>query len=1041
MKVLIPLLILCSIAIHSIAQQALPCIDTSYVKRTSITNGSMYLESSTKTFDGGVLVTAELHDTSQPSPARFWKTYVVLIKFDQTGQVSWLKQFEELSPVHSTLYDSKVFELANHDIIFSTLIDTSSYTKPKNVIYRLSSNGTILWKNCLQSNLGIFGAPTGAFTIMVKNAADGLNGDVLISGVNAANISYGTHALVMRLNNLGQLVWDANYGNYMPDGAYLFGASGVATLIENGQITFVGLSGGGTFGEPAILFLTLDYNTGNLVRKRLFRTSYTDANTTLLKSFRAQQGRFVRLVNGHSLFYGELNSDAFQTTPVIDHFGVVEFDQSYNLVNAYSISSAIKCYYDRYAVEFDPSGKGLFSVFQLFTAYESNIYFGSLQNQQIRKQRVVYSNNTAWPGISRMASLNDGGYAYLQSPFTIQNGMQSYIEFRKMHDSDTSSVCLGRDTNVFQIFPINYIEDPSYRFLDPNEGNRLVEVPASLSQTDTLTTAWLNPCLQTSYCDTLKIHGIPAICGSATYLDFTSFKRNTCGGITQWSIDNNAIDSIKTTSDSSARIWFKDINWQGKLYAGLSGSTCYTPAADSMTLSIIKTQSQIDLGTDNKVLCTPNTMVLHAGNYFSTYNWQDGSTDSILTVSTPGKYWVEAHDKCGNTLSDTIIILPFTETINVGPDRTKCNNDTLRLNAPGGFVNYQWSNNYFLNTITPQNVVVDPLIDTAYYLKAEKTPGCFVYDTVRITVHTSPPIQLGADTSFCNGQSILLDAGSGFNSYVWNTASTSQQINVTSAGSYAVIGTMANGCRSYDTLRVLSVWLQPAFSLNHDPNLCVGESRTLTPGNFAAYLWQDGSTGKTFTVTSLGRYFVTVQDNHACSASDTVQITTMLPAPAAFLPADTAVCSYGKLEIIPRGTYASYLWSTSATTSTITVKKAGVYWLNVTDNHNCSGKDSINVLPKECLTGFYVPNAFTPNHDGKNDLFKPIIGGIVEQYQFMIYNRWGQLLFSSNDRIQGWDGSVGGKPQGNNTFVWICRFKLEGDESERLERGTVTLIR
>ena len=87
------------------------------------------------------------------------------------------------------------------------------------------------------------------------------------------------------------------------------------------------------------------------------------------------------------------------------------------------------------------------------------------------------------------------------------------------------------------------------------------------------------------------------------------------------------------------------------------------------------------------------------------------------------------------------------------------------------------------------------------------------------------------------------------------------------------------------------------------------------------------------------------------------------------------------------------------------MNQPGTYWLGVTANGGCPGRDSVVVTPKTCLTGFYMPSAFTPNHDGKNDLFKPVIGGVALQYKLTIYNRWGQVVFSSGDPAKGWDGS------------------------------------
>jgi gliding motility-associated-like protein len=114
--------------------------------------------------------------------------------------------------------------------------------------------------------------------------------------------------------------------------------------------------------------------------------------------------------------------------------------------------------------------------------------------------------------------------------------------------------------------------------------------------------------------------------------------------------------------------------------------------------------------------------------------------------------------------------------------------------------------------------------------------------------------------------------------------------------------------------------------------------------------------------------------------------------------------------------------------------------LQVTDASNCVGRDSIIVNPKKCLKGFYIPTAFTPDNNGRNDSFKPFISGDLKQYQFTIYNRWGQVVFTTKDLSKGRNGNFGGITQDSNVFAWICTYQLEG-ESVKMEKGTVVLIR
>lgn len=117
-----------------------------------------------------------------------------------------------------------------------------------------------------------------------------------------------------------------------------------------------------------------------------------------------------------------------------------------------------------------------------------------------------------------------------------------------------------------------------------------------------------------------------------------------------------------------------------------------------------------------------------------------------------------------------------------------------------------------------------------------------------------------------------------------------------------------------------------------------------------------------------------------------------------------------------------------------------MYLLEVTDNNNCKGRDTINVILKECLSGFYIPTAFSPNQDRHNDLFKPLLFGNIVKYHLYIYNRWGHAVFQTSDPTQGWDGNLQGEKQDMQTFVWFCIYQLEG-EKEQQRKGTVILVR
>jgi gliding motility-associated-like protein len=298
--------------------------------------------------------------------------------------------------------------------------------------------------------------------------------------------------------------------------------------------------------------------------------------------------------------------------------------------------------------------------------------------------------------------------------------------------------------------------------------------------------------------------------------------------------------------------------------------------------------------------------------------------------------------------------------------------------------------------------------------------GC---DSIRVLqLLVNPKKHTVKDISICEGESYFVSDSNRFTS-----------------GTYVDSMHTVFGCDSIVTTN-LTVNPKPMAKLGEDRNLCQGKPLSITPGVFKSYVWQDGSTGSNFTINNTGSYWVRVTDNDNCVANDTLNVTGLLPSPSGFLNLADSICSYEKLDIGSWKIYANYLWSTGSDQSHITIENAGVYSLTVTDNNGCTATESITVFPKNCYEGVYVPNAFTPNSDGKNDVFRPLLFGNVKTYSFTIYNRFGQKIFETNNVSMGWDGTLNGIPQQADVFVWTCKYQLQGSAVES-KKGTVVLIR
>lgn len=371
--------------------------------------------------------------------------------------------------------------------------------------------------------------------------------------------------------------------------------------------------------------------------------------------------------------------------------------------------------------------------------------------------------------------------------------------------------------------------------------------------------------------------------------------------------------------------------------------------------------------------------------------------------------------------------------ISFGPDKVICTGSTLTLHAGPEFKKYYWQDGSMDSTLVVTQTGL-------YFVLAEDFCGHHYSDTVHITVNVPLGVNLGADSSICSNKPLVLNAGNGFSAYLWNTGNITQFQPVTISGEYSVIATNGFGCVSRDSITIPNIHPVPQVSLNKDSVLCLNQNNRLYAGaGFSSYLWQDGSTGNTIEVLTTGMIKVTVSNIYHCLSSDSVRITKIAIPASHFLPMDSIICKNETIVIRPLQTFANYSWQNGSADPEISVKApGGSFWLKVIDHNNCKAIDTIKVFFQDCY--IHIPNAFTPNNDGNNDVFKPLISGSIESYRFTIYNRFGQLIFSTTQPGKGWDGSIAGIGQNSGSFVWTCAYQFK-NEPAVVKKGTVLMIR
>lgn len=233
----------------------------------------------------------------------------------------------------------------------------------------------------------------------------------------------------------------------------------------------------------------------------------------------------------------------------------------------------------------------------------------------------------------------------------------------------------------------------------------------------------------------------------------------------------------------------------------------------------------------------------------------------------------------------------------------------------------------------------------------------------------------------------------------------------TSTGIYVDTLNSATGC---DSLRTLNLVVNPQYRISETKNICTGQSYA---GHSVSGVYTDSL--------------------HSVAGCDSIRILTLNVAekPHPYLGAGMELCPGDSVKLNP-GIFSTYLWQDGFTGAVFTVHQPGIYAVTVT---NSCGGDSARVYIKERICDIYFPTAFTPNHDGKNDEFKILNGYNLSQYHLAVYNRYGQLIFETDDYLKGWTGNFNQQPSDAGAYPWICTYRQSG--VSKILKGTIILLR
>ncbi|MBS1656441.1 MAG: gliding motility-associated C-terminal domain-containing protein, partial [Bacteroidetes bacterium] len=335
---------------------------------------------------------------------------------------------------------------------------------------------------------------------------------------------------------------------------------------------------------------------------------------------------------------------------------------------------------------------------------------------------------------------------------------------------------------------------------------------------------------------------------------------------------------------------------------------------------------------------------------------------------SPGNYicWIKDGKGCGATVN-TVIQLLNTLNTDAGNDKTICEGDAVTMTAASNGDSFSWIPSSFLSNSSVLNPVASPLVTTEYILKSVKGI-CTLSDTVLVRVNAAPVAFPGQDETICFGQDASL-SGSGGVEYKWSPATY-----------------LSN-------------------SLIRNPVV--------------------------FSPDATIVYSLLVKDANGCTSLNNAQVTINVTPPAQIFAGKDTVITMGQpyqltAQDINNSGFVSYSWSppfgldnNRIKNPIATINSETTYTVTAVTSAGCRGSDDI-VLKVYKGPEIYVPSAFTPNNDGRNDILRVMPVGLKEFHYFKIFNRWGQVVFSTKDPSVGWNGNVKTAIPETGVYIWVA---------------------
>lgn len=467
--------------------------------------------------------------------------------------------------------------------------------------------------------------------------------------------------------------------------------------------------------------------------------------------------------------------------------------------------------------------------------------------------------------------------------------------------------------------------------------------------------------------------------------------------------------------------------------------------------SVTATQSTIFCGDSSQLQCTGG----------SSFIWSPSAGLSNTTIANPvaapsvtTTYSVITSGQCGTDTTSITITVSTVTTASVTASTTSipCGTSTT-LSAAGGNA-YVWSPSQGLSNTTGSSPVATPTLSTTYTVIVSSACGSDTTSIAISVLSASSASVTAASTTLPCGGSTNLQASGGI-TYEWspaaglsNTTIANPVANPSITTTYSVVA--FSSCGSDTAVITITVNSGANASVSAAaPGICIGESTTLLVNGGAVFTWSPSSglsnpniSNPVATPTATTTYSVMVSD--ACGADTGMVTVTVEDPPVPSVSGDMTICSSEAAELSASGG-ANYVWSPPTGLSCVSCSNPSAappvtttYIVSVSSAKNCSAADTVTVFVSGECPEIYVPTGFSPNGDNNNDIL--YVFGVMDDLHFVIYNRWGQIVFETTDKLIGWDGTHHGKLVQSGIYAY--KFTATDPKGTVVKKsGNITVIR